>query len=376
MKINKISCRNINNFETLDLNLCNFNVIIGLNGSGKSSFIMLFKIIKNILASSCAQAITNEGGTYTLRNFYMQTPCDTSKIGFNIDFDDEIFVTSAADKLKFRVLSLQDEIEWDCGNPNDKFAVRNERFSIALSSVDNAYTLNIIADRIGDAYKYEITGDVENFFPHFKAFRDRKFFASDTLIHYLFELVFNFSLRSSNLCKLSIYEFEQDLLTEFRDYENYSDDDASHEILFKMMKKTLDDDDKKRSFFNFLNYVLPDIEDISFETKQDNMLVFIKEKFSAKYIPVNKLSDGTIFLVVIILVLYFDDKSITIFDEPERRIHPHLISKVIDMMKDVSEYKQLIISTHNSEIVRNVDPSHIFHIKKGEHGNSIITNPA
>lgn len=60
MKISRIECNNIKSFKNLSINLIDFNVIIGLNGSGKSNFILIFKFIKDILGSSLKEAIKNQ----------------------------------------------------------------------------------------------------------------------------------------------------------------------------------------------------------------------------------------------------------------------------------------------------------------------------
>ena len=64
-------------------------------------------------------------------------------------------------------------------------------------------------------------------------------------------------------------------------------------------------------------------------------------------------------LIALIIVLYFEDKHIVIIEEPDRYIHPHLISKVIEMMKDASRNKQIIITTHNPEVVKHTDIENI-----------------
>ena len=65
-----------------------------------------------------------------------------------------------------------------------------------------------------------------------------------------------------------------------------------------------------------------------------------------------------------------------IIEEPERNIHPYLISKVVNMMKDASQRKQIIVTTHNPEFVRHAGLENILLVSRGEDGFSIITRPA
>ena len=72
----------------------------------------------------------------------------------------------------------------------------------------------------------------------------------------------------------------------------------------------------------------------------------------------------------------FRKKSLTIIEEPERNIHPHLISKIINMMKDASKKKQIIVTTHNPEMVKNADLEDILLVSRDKDGFSTITRPA
>jgi len=141
-----------------------------------------------------------------------------------------------------------------------------------------------------------------------------------------------------------------------------------------LLREVLSDDNKRREFFNLLNFILPDIDDVKFDIGISNIFL-VKERFNNRYIPANFLSDGTIFLIVIVLSLYFDNKFLTIFDEPERRIHPHIISKVVDMMKDVSGRKQIILSTHNAEVVKYSGLESILLVHRDSEGFSKISKP-
>ena len=48
MAIKRIKVSNFKSFKELDLELGNFNVVIGANASGKSNFVQIFKFIRDI----------------------------------------------------------------------------------------------------------------------------------------------------------------------------------------------------------------------------------------------------------------------------------------------------------------------------------------
>ena len=90
------------------------------------------------------------------------------------------------------------------------------------------------------------------------------------------------------------------------------------------------------------------------------------------------MSDGTINITALIIALYFEEKPVIAIEEPERNIHPHLISKIVDMMKDVSERfeKQIMVTTHNPEMVKYAGIENILLVHRDDRGFSKISRPS
>ncbi len=65
----------------------------------------------------------------------------------------------------------------------------------------------------------------------------------------------------------------------------------------------------------------------------------------------------------------------TIIEEPERNIHPYLISKIVSMMKDASQKKQIIVTTHNPEAVKHASLEDILLVNRDKEGFSNICRP-
>jgi predicted ATPase len=74
--------------------------------------------------------------------------------------------------------------------------------------------------------------------------------------------------------------------------------------------------------------------------------------------------------------LFFEEKLLKIIEEPERSIHPQIISKLVDMMKESSRKTQLIITTHNPQFIKHADMDDILLISRNEQGYSVISRPA
>ena len=124
---------------------------------------------------------------------------------------------------------------------------------------------------------------------------------------------------------------------------------------------------------------MPFISDLEVDNFVDRSIIFkLKEKYSDEYLAASFISDGTINLITLIIALYFEKNTInnlTIIEEPERNMHPSLISGMVDMMKDASIEKQIIITTHNPELLKRIGLESLFLISRDKEGYSKIINP-
>ena len=68
MGIKKIKVSNFKSFKELEIDLNQFNVLVGANAAGKSSFIQIFDFIRDIIKSGLSNAISMQGGVEYLRN--------------------------------------------------------------------------------------------------------------------------------------------------------------------------------------------------------------------------------------------------------------------------------------------------------------------
>ena len=105
------------------------------------------------------------------------------------------------------------------------------------------------------------------------------------------------------------------------------------------------------------------------------MLFKAKEIHAQPHSPASFVSDGTISTISLIIVLYFEENPVIILEEPERNIHPSLISRVMDMLKEASNKKQIIITTYNPEMVKYADLESILLTSREKDGYSVISRP-
>ncbi|MBD3338005.1 MAG: AAA family ATPase, partial [Candidatus Lokiarchaeota archaeon] len=186
-------------------------------------------------------------------------------------------------------------------------------------------------------------------------------------IEELFENIRTYNIDSNNLKNLSEISGKSEL-------------ESDGKNLALILRKVLENQKQREKIIGLIKEVLPFINNIKVKRTANKFFsTSISEIYSNRVsIPSTLMSDGTINILALLIILYIEKKSFIVIEEPEEHIHPHLISKIVDLMKDVTSRfdKQIIITTHNSELVKFSGIDNILLIQRDENGNSIISKPA
>jgi len=191
---------------------------------------------------------------------------------------------------------------------------------------------------------------------------------------------FEFAHRlNSPFSSFAIYDFDAKLPKRATSITGLRELEENGSNLSIVLKNISDNKEKKRKFLNLIGELLPFIKDFNVRDLADKSVLFtVNEDYAAakSFLPASFISDGTVNMLALIVALYFEDKAPIVFEEPERNIHAHLISNLVNMFKDVSRSKQLIITTHNPEIVRFVSQEHLYLVSRNEQGYTEIHRPS
>jgi hypothetical protein len=154
--------------------------------------------------------------------------------------------------------------------------------------------------------------------------------------------------------------------------------DENGSNLALVVKKLIEDPEKKRKFSNLLRDILPFVEDFSVQKFMDvSLILTLRERYAKnRDLPAFSLSDGTITIFGLIIALYFEEKPFIIIEEPVSHIHPFLIARVMGMMKEASRNKQIMVTTHSTEVVKHAFLDDILLISRDSEGFSIVSRPS
>ncbi len=406
MAITKIKVSNFKSFKNLEIELGVLNVLIGSNASGKSNFIQIFKFLRDITNFGLENAISMQGGIEYFRNIniaaselFSITVISNQEFGFMIKEREgserlvaiEIYETIYEFVLKFKKGRLGFEIISDkliqkCAiievERQIKRIKKKEKFvkKIEIKKKEKLGSGEIILSRHGDKVKIDkvtfpkgIMINKDDIFP--LVLREERLSPKDLLLKLSLPFV---RPLERELINVAIYDFDPKLPKESTPITGKAELEEDGKNLAIVLNNIVKTKDKYRKFSNLIKELLPFMDKVEVDRFADKSLLFkIREIYSkTKYLPASLISDGTVNIIALIIALYFEEKSLTIIEEPERNIHPYLISKVIDMIKDASlQKKQIIVTTHNPEVVKHTDLKNILLVSRDKEGFSAISRP-
>ena len=395
MPIQQVHVENFKSFSELDVDLSPFNVVIGSNAAGKSNFISIFKFLRDIARHGLANALAMQGGQEYVRNAKIGHERDLAiRISYTPDQKMDFFDHKAEENKHLGLQSCESSYEFAIrfDAEGDGFTIIRDRLVIgcAISSCERTLTgvTNVHSLGRGEVQIINEKGAV-TFVVHIPdgcplteqeiipVFFRGVHLPGQTL---LLESPYAYPLPHVEkfFDRIAVYDIDPKLpkrgavITGKRDLE----EDASN--LAVVIKTIIEDPEKKRKFSNLLRDILPFVEDFSVKKFMDvSLILTLRERYAKSHdLPASSLSDGTIAIFALIIALYFEDKPFIIIEEPVSHIHPFLVARLMAMMKESSEKKQLMITTHSTEVVKHVNLEDILLISRDSNGFSVISRPA
>lgn len=387
MRIRSLWVSNFKSFRELRVDhLGNFTVLVGANASGKSNFVQIFRFLRDIANHGLVNAVSLQGGADYLANANVPPP---RTLGIGLTYDPDLvldlretgipvliripevayeFSIRFPQKGGFRVCSDRLEKKLEFFEPAEKGAhkPRGEGKSI-LSNRNGRVTYELYRPEGVPLKESDIIPSI---------LREERIGENSLLLESPF---FGFAHRLDRFFdRIAIYNFDPRLPKNQISTTGKTDLEEDGSNLAIGLRPLLEDREKRRKLSNLIKDLLPFIEEIEVEKVSDrSLLLKLKEIYSkGTFVPASFISDGTLILIAIVVALYFENKSFIILEEPERSIHPLLIPRVVAMMKESSERKQLLVTTHHPEIVKNADPDDILLSSRDREGFSNIVRPA
>ncbi len=390
--IKKIKASNFKSFDDIEVELSKFNILIGANASGKSNFVRLFGFIRDVKKFGLENAISMQGGIEYLKNINInKSKFFSTEIVSIPDEDAGFFVKSIAESNNKRFYGIEPyetvyKFSLNGSRNKQGYIILEDNLKLKCNFVILELDDNAISEKkkVGQGEiiisKKGTKTDVQLQLPAGVLIKNNEIFPlllskrkKDNRL--LLESVPSYAI-SNDFEQISIYDFDPKLPKKAIQITGKADLEEDGSNLAIVLQKILNQKKMEKKFSNLIEDILPFIADIDVEKLADKSFLFkLKETYSKNYLPASLISDGTINITALIIAIYFEKNPITIIEEPERNIHPHLISKLVSMMKDSSQNKQIIVTTHNPELIKYADLEDILLVKRNNIGFSVIIRP-
>jgi len=400
MRVDQLLVENFRSYRHIDVALRPFNVVLGQNASGKSSFIDVLRFLRDISRHGLDNAVSMQGGTGFLRNLCSEASeplrirvslkdryemplapvregrrtVHRSLVGDHLTYDFSIHFNSRGDGYWV----LDDSVEMPCQMSRSQ-RVKGKWESHPEPGTEGRILARVRRQRLQGKFMADSGADLVNpdelmAYPFFRLPSG----AARPLLLELPYLPFLFSYGQGRLADVAVYDFDPKLpkravpVTGRRQLE----EDGSN--LAIVLDTILRDKEDHERFLNLVKFLLPFVVDMDVERVAGrSFLLRLRETFVSKTdIPATFLSDGTITVLALIVGIAFEKRPIVVLEEPERNIHPGLMSKILWLIHEAVSDKQVVLTTHNPEVVRHVDVSDVLLTSRGPDGVSEMTRPS
>ena len=393
MAFRRIAVTNFKSFGRIEVDLDRFNVLIGPNASGKSNFVQVFKFLRDISQFGLTNAVSIQGGVEYLRNVKIGPSEDLT---VNVVSDEPFGLLTRRVKGEWQgieVLEADYAFALRFNKKGSGFRVVREQLiqkckvvrlvskgrSSTRTGTDTLGEGEITVERNGEGVKVslgfigEAGPKLSDLMPPFVL---QQKLSRQSLI---MENPFLFPPPLKDLfSEIAVYDFDPKLPKKATPITGKVELEEDASNLSLILKNVLSSEEGKRRFLNLVSDLLPFIRDLDVVKFADKSLIFkLREDYSGgKDLPASLISDGTINVTALVAALFFEHKPFAIVEEPERNIHPHLIARVVEMMRDASEKKQILATTHNPELIRHTDVDNLLFVSRDADGFSVISRPS
>ena len=135
------------------------------------------------------------------------------------------------------------------------------------------------------------------------------------------------------------------------------------------------DSEIAEEIIDMMQMIVPGLEKISIEREKLNnkSVVVFKEDSTRKKFPAGLVSDGTIYALAMLVIIYSNKNGIVMIEEPERGLNPKAIAEIVELFREKSDSLNVFINTHSESVVRVLQPCELFLVDKVE-GKTKINN--
>ena len=387
LRLNKVYVDGYKNLSECSTYLNDFNVLVGPNNSGKSNFLEIFAFVRELIMSGddfrkrvFEHGIAPRGDSSTCRteddnckpitiSFFMESK-ELSKPTLDIEYSLTVqcrpFWMDEKNLLNDKLGFISEQVTYKDRKKTGKaiILIKRDRTEMQVRKTNSMSLPQSI-----ESYS-SCLSVTKKIYPGFEGL-DKNF----NLIY--LSLI---NLLSSMHITLSPNELRED-------FDSGKKSEGFKLVSFDLLEEIAELHKNEKLYEQFTNTLcqILDLEETRFLTvpypedirKNSKDLPETFNYFSLKlphrhFLGMRNFSDGT-FRVVALLISVLsptNDNVLTLIEEPENCLHPKAVKTLISYLKQISQDKQIFITTHSSYLLNNVSPEDVIVARIKESGDT------
>jgi predicted ATPase len=350
MAISRIKVSNFKSFDELDLELRPLNVVVGANATGKSNFLEIFRFLRDLAEHGLADAVSRQGGMEFLYRRGGTGPLRvevTESSGATLE-------TSHGYRYALELKPQADGV----------FEVAREE--LIRRSVDSS-----LSRLVREGKRIEVQPDQHRVLQEALTRGSRSPRSNESVLE-----VRGWEL-PSGWKQISFFDLDPKPSKDAVPISGSSRLEPNGNNLAIVLRNLFQDEERRQEFLLLVQSILPFVGDVRVDRfTERHLLVAVQERYALSYLPASFLSDGTIEVLALIVVLYFEQAPTVLVEEPWRHLHPHLLSRLASMLQEAAQLRQIVVTTHNPELVKHAELDDLLLVHRDEQGRSRILRPS
>jgi predicted ATPase len=371
--VQQLRLRNFRSFKDATIELRPLNILVGANASGKTNLVQAFRFLRDLARSGLENAVALQGGAEYLTNLQSRE----REVTIELAMAPKMLVRSeGADREGLQVETIRYELTIQTIRTKNSARIVRETFEVwHAASKSKATVLEMTREgrvvrvrptdspllrvrfRKGERFELETGTSLFGIAPLMLGLPPFLFGENIT--------IYDFSPKQA---KQAIPVASAHMLSE----------DGSNLPL--VVHQILRDPHQRERLLRLVQSVLPYIQHLhTTMVGGQHVQLQVQETYHGKRaLPAILLSDGTVEVVALVIALFFSrlPDGLVILEEPDRNLHPGLMGALMELLRDAAETSQILVTTHNPELVRRADLEDLILIERNREGNSVIKRPA
>jgi predicted ATPase len=368
--IKEIEITNFYSFkhETIKIN-AGTNILIGINGSGKSNFLKALKLLKEGVAGVGLRKhiIDNLSG---FDNFFFKGNRENDALSISIQFKlDGNKITQRGYGFRFKDDIIYQITIFKSGSLSNFYIHEEIRNDKGFKYLDFTNGIGILTEKTDENsvrtsfVKYDdkdpqelVLKDVSDSDRYF-ALTTIKKAIKDIVVYDYFD-----TTPKSPIRRPMLPTSEKRLI---------SDGTNLPQILNTI---NINYKPQFRKIVGMLNEVNPNFSGFDFNFLGGNIELMLEEDNLNSSVHVSNISDGTLRYLCLLSILYNPERgSVICIDEPEVGLHPDMILNIANAIKEAAQQSTIIISTHSDNLLNFFKIEDLRVFEKDENNATIVT---